>query len=200
MARSIVVRLGDEESTFGFTKVEREKLYGKKERVVVDENGRECDGAWLTPDGAVLVPMGGTAHLWMDERWDAREQSERLAVDLEGKPVQQKPSTLGVAQALREVDARRVLEIVTNNVYQLDPEALGPLLDTALKAGKIFELPFAYRDGFEADVALLLANDEGAFALIGRPAGFEMVGRDVAPPEEVAGPDDLDGDLDFNML
>ena len=54
MARSIVVRLGDEESAFGFTKVEREKLYGKKERVVVDETGRECDAAWLTPDGAVL--------------------------------------------------------------------------------------------------------------------------------------------------
>ncbi len=113
MARSIVVKLGDEESAFGFTKVEREKLYGKKERVVVDETGRECDSAWLTPDGAVLVPLGGTAHLWLNERWDAREQAERVAVDPNGKPQPPNPSTLGVVQTAREVDARRVLEIVT---------------------------------------------------------------------------------------
>ena len=45
MARSIVVRWEGSESAFGFTKVEREKLYGKKERVVVDENGNECQSA-----------------------------------------------------------------------------------------------------------------------------------------------------------
>jgi hypothetical protein len=200
MARSIVVQLGDEESTFGFTKVEREKLYGKRERVVVDESGRECDSAWLTPDGAVLVPMGGTAHLWMDERWDAREQSDRLAVDPNGQPLVTKPSTLGVAQTLREVDARRVLEIVTNGVYQLEPETLGAGLAAALKEGKIFEIPFAYRDGFESDCAILLANDEGTFALIGKPSGFEMVSREVVASDEPVGPDDLDADLDFGAM
>lgn len=200
MARSIVVRLGDEESAFGFTKVEREKLYGKKERVVVDETGRECDAAWLTPDGAVLVPMGGTAHLWMDERWDAREQTDRQAVDHEGKALEANPSTLGVVQNLREVDARRVLEIVTNGVYQLEPETLGATLEAALKGGKMFEVPFAYRDGYESDSAILLANDEGMFALVGKPSGFELVSRDVVVSEEAAGPDELDGDLDFGML
>lgn len=199
MARSIVVRLGEEESTFGFTKVEREKLYGKKERVIVDETGRECDSAWLTPDGAVLVPTGGTAHLWMDERWDAREQNERVAVDLAGQPLDSKPSTLGVAQTLTEIDARRVLEIVTTSVYELAPETLGSALEGALKEGRIFELPFAYRDGYESDTAVLLSNDEGMFALVGRPSGFEMIAREVIA-EEPGAPDDLDGDLDFGML
>jgi hypothetical protein len=200
MARSIVVKLGDEQSTFGFTKVEREKLYGKKERVVVDETGRECDTAWLTPDGALLVPMGGTAHLWVDERWDAREQSDRLAVDPSGQPLPVNESTLGVVQTLREIDARRVLEIVTTNVYQLDAEAIGATLAAALKEGRIFELPFAYRDGYERDTAILLANDDGTFVLVGQPSGFEMLARDVVFTEEPAGPDELDGDLDFGML
>ncbi len=205
MARSIVVRLGDEESTFGFTKVEREKLYGKKDRVIVDETGRECDAAWLTPDGAVLVPMGGTAHLWMDERWDAREQTDRVAVDPAGEPLQPNPSTLGVVQTLREVDAPRVLEIVTNGVYQLEPEAVGTTLADALKAGRMFELPFAYRDGayrdgYENDVAILVANDEGMFALVGRPSGFAFVSRDVIVSDEPLGPDELDGDLDFGVI
>ena len=200
MARSIVVRLGDEESAFGFTKVEREKLYGKKERVVVDETGRECDAAWLTPDGAVLVPMGGTAHLWMDERWDAREQTDRAAVDAGGQPLTPRESTLGVPQPLREGDARRVLDVVTSNVYQLDPETIGARLAAELAAGKFFETAFAYRDGYEIDVAILLGNDEGTFALVGRPSGFELVSRDVHPSDAPAGPDDLDGDLDFGML
>ena len=200
MARSIVVRLGDEESSFGFTKVEREKLYGRRERVVVDETGRECDAAWLTPDGAVLVPLGGTAHLWMDDQGEAREQSDRVAVDAAGKALDVQPSTLGVAQGLAEVDASRVLEIVTSAVYQLEPEALGPALGEALRAGRIFELPFGYRDGFERDVAILLSNDEGSFALVGRPAGFQMVSREVGAEADPAGPDELDGDLDFGVL
>jgi hypothetical protein len=200
VARSIVVRLGDEESAFGFTKVEREKLYGKKERVVVDETGRACDSAWLTPDGAVLVPLGGTAHLWMDERWDAREQTDRLAVDPTGQPLVSSASTLGAAQTAREIDARRALEIVTQGVYQLSPESLGAVLGEALRAGRMFEVPFAYRDGYESDVAILLANDEGMFALVGRPSGFAMVSRDVVYTDEPAGEDDLDGDLDFGVL
>lgn len=200
MARSIVVKLGEEESAFGFTKVEREKLYGKRERVVVDESGHACDSAWLTPDGAVLVPTGGTAHLWMDERWDAREQSERMAVDAEGAPLAPRPSTLGVPKEAREVDARRVLEIVTGGVYQLSPETLGATLGEALKAGRMFEVEFAYRDGYEGDVAILLANDEGMFALVGKPSGFEMVSREVVVTEEAAGPDDLDGDMDFGAM
>ena len=54
MAKNIVVRWGGEETAFGFTKVEREKLYGKKDRVVVDEQGRVCSSAWLTADGSAL--------------------------------------------------------------------------------------------------------------------------------------------------
>ena len=45
MARQILLRLGDEESAFGFVKVDREKLYGRKQRVVVDAQGRPCQSA-----------------------------------------------------------------------------------------------------------------------------------------------------------
>jgi hypothetical protein len=200
MARSIVVRLGDEESAFGFTKVEREKLYGKKERVVVDELGRECQAAWLTPDGAVLVPTGGTAHVWLDEKWDAREQSDRVAVDATNTPLSVIPSTLGVPKDLKEIDERRVLDLVTTNVYELAPETLGPTLAAALQAGRLFETEFTYRDGFEEDSLVLLGNEDGFFALVGRPSGFGFVSREVVSTDAAEGPDDLDSDLDFGML
>ena len=65
MAKSIVVRFQGEDSTFSFSKIERERIYGKKERVVVDEKGQTCSSAWLTADGSALVLSGGTAHVYV---------------------------------------------------------------------------------------------------------------------------------------
>ena len=65
--RELVMRYGDEESSFQFSKIDRSKLYGRKERVVLDEHGARCVAAYLTPDGSALVPPGGTAHLYVDE-------------------------------------------------------------------------------------------------------------------------------------
>jgi hypothetical protein len=201
MARNIVVRLGDEESAFAFTKVEREKLYGKKERVVVDEQNRRCSSAWLTADGSALVLSGGTAHVNVDERWTSYEQEDRRAVDLEGRPLETRPSTLGVAQALVEASVERLLDHTTSVVYQLEAEMLGEALRAALAAGKLFEAPFLYRDGLTPDVLFLLQNDEGVFALVGRPTGFDFVRREALPePETAEREDDLDGDLDFGMM
>lgn len=203
MARGIVVRLGGEggeESSFSFTKVEREKLYGKKERVVVDEDGKTCSPAWLTSDGTALVPLGGTAHVWIDERWGAHDQSERRAVDSEGRTLTPAPSTLGIAQEAVEVAPARLLEHVTHTVYELTPESIGETLRTALARQKIFEAPFVYREGFEPDRVFLVANDEGTFALVGKPTGFAMLERTQLAPAGPEGDDELEGDLDFSML
>lgn len=203
MARAIVVRLDGEESAFAFTKVDREKLYGRKQRVVVDESGRACAAAWLTADGTALVPNGGTAHVWCDERWDAAEQEERLAVDEGGHVLAACASTLGVAQDARTVDARRVLDHLVTSVYQLVPEAISEALAERLAAGEIVEAPFRYRDGYDEETLFLLSNDEGYFALVGRPTGFEPLAREALPLEIEPGGeegDELSDDLDFSMM
>jgi hypothetical protein len=199
MAKGIVLRWGGEESAFTFTKVEREKLYGRKDRVVVDETGRTCSPAWLTSDGTALVPLGGTAHVWMDDRWSAHDTSERRAVDVEGRALELHPSTLGVAQDAIEASPARVLEHVTHTVYELSPETLAEPLRAALAKGTIFEAPFVYREGHEPDRVFVLASEEGTFALVGKPSGFVMLER--AQPAPVGPEDDeLEGDLDFSML
>ncbi len=200
MAKGIVVRFGSEESSFALTKVEREKLYGKKERVVVDEAGRTCSPAWLTSDGTALVPLGGTAHVWIDERWGAHDTNERRAVDPDGLPLVPIPSTLGVAEDAVEVGAARLLEHVTHTVYELTPEALADSLRAVLGKGTILEVPFVYRESFEPDRAFVLANDEGIFALVGRPTGFSMLERAQLAAATPEGDDELEGDLDFSML
>lgn len=203
MARAIVIRFEGEESAFGFAKVEREKLYGKKQRVVVDESGRSCAAAWLTADGTALVPNGGTAHVWVDERWDAAEPDDRIAVDEAGRALEMRPSTLGVAQEGRIVDARRVLDSLVSAVYELTPELLGAGLEAELAQGRIVELPFRYRDGLEEDALFVLKNDEGLFALVARDAELDFLERETLPAALEPGGDEgdeLSGDLDFSMM
>ena len=201
MAKNIVVRWGGEESAFPFTKVERDKLYGSKERVIVDEQGRTCSSAWLTADGSALVLGGGTAHVNVDDAWTAYEQDERRAVDLEGRALEPQPSTLGVAQDLVEASVDRLLDCTTSVVYQLETDGISASLLAALSAGKIFEAPFLYRDGLSPDSVFLVKNDEGVFALVGRATGFDFVRRDALPePETAEREDELDADLDFSMM
>jgi hypothetical protein len=200
MARALVLKLGDEESRFGILKVDREKLYGKKERVVVDEENRPCAPAWLTADGSALVPLGGTAHVWIDERWTAFETDQRKAVDAEGQALPEVASTLDVAQLAEPVAPERLLEHVTHTVYELDVESLGATLKDALDRGLILECPFSYRGGHDHDRAFVVQNDQGIFALVGSPTGFQPLSREVLPEQADGENDELEGDLDFSML
>ncbi len=193
MARTIVVNLGGEVSEFAITSVRREKLYGKKKAVVVDQDGAECESAYLTRDGSALLPSGSMAYLYVDEELNVCERSDRVAVDADGVPLASVPSTLGVEQPLEgPVDPRRVLDHVTTALYELLPDNLGEELKAALDRGEIYETRFNYRSGFDDSPAFLLSNDDGYFALIGEPSEF-----DYLRPEEVDDvADDEDDDLD----
>lgn len=195
----IVLALDEEVSTFEPTKLEREKLYGKKSRLVVDAEGRACETAWLLADGSAVVGTGGTAHVYVDDGWTAFEPEERVQVGLDGAPVTKLASTLGVAQRLTRVAPATVLEITATTIYLLDGEELGPNLAGALRDGAIFEAPFLYRDGVEYERAFLLQNDQSIFAIIGRDHGFPMLEREALPIDVADGDEDAD-DLDFSMM
>jgi hypothetical protein len=201
MAKAIAVRLGGESSSFSFSRLDREKLYGRKERQVIDGDGHRCSSAWLSSDGAALVPSGGLTMLYVDDAFLTLERSSLKAVDQAGVDLPLQPCTLGVEQELVPVEARQVLDHAIHAVYQLQPETLGPDLDAHLKAGKIFRAPFNYRDDYALETMFVLGNEAGLFALVGTPHGFGLIHRDVAPVVPAADEqDDLSDDLDFNML
>jgi hypothetical protein len=200
MARGLVFTLDGETSSFGLTKVDREKLYGRKERVVVDENGVACAIAHLLSDGDTVVPPGGTTALYVDSHFQAVERSALKAVDATGNPLPIVPSTLGVPVPLKHVDARRVLDHMVGGVYQLEPEELGANLRAALEAGQLFEGRYNYREGYDDSAAFLLKNDQGIFALIADRLDFEFLQRDAPPPEPAADAEALEEELDFSMM
>lgn len=202
MARGMVVNFAGEVTELDLVKVEREKLYGRKLRVVVDAKGRSCQPALLSRDGSAVMPPGCVASLYLDEGFDVVERAELKAVDPGGQPLALVPSTLGAAQELEgPVDASEVLGHSIATVYQLKAAALGPTLKAALEAGKIFKARFNYREDYEAQTAFLLQNESGVFALIGEPSRFELLKRDApAAPAQSEAADALDDNLDFGMM
>jgi hypothetical protein len=201
MAKAITVQWNGESSSFSFSKLDREKLYGRKERQVMDPDGGRCTPAWLSSDGAALVPPGGVAMLFVDEAFLTIERSSLKATDAAGAELPIQPSTLGVEQVLEPVDAATVLDHCIATVYVLAPETLGPTLAAELAAGKIFRAPFNYRDDYMLETMFLVRNEAGIYALVGRPHGHTMVAKDMAPATAAEEEhDDLGDDLDFSMM
>lgn len=201
MAKSIAVRLGGESSSFAFAKLDRERLYGRKERQVVDDEGKRCSSAWLSTDGAALVPSGGLAMLYVDESFGTVERSALQAVDDQGAEVAQLPATLGVEQELEgPLPPSRVLDHAVHSVYVLTPETIGATLAAELKAGKVYGCPYNFRDDYTRQMLFLVANEAGTFALLGTAPAFAMVRRDAAPPAAAGEGDDMSEDLDFSMM
>lgn len=198
--RAIVVRYGDEQTEFAFSKVDRGKLYGRKERVILDENGDRCIPAYLTPDGAALVPPGGTAHVYVDEHFDHVPRGELEAVDEEGTALELVDSTLGEPQELTPTTPQRMLDHTVVSVYQLSAEELSAGLAKALEDGELFEAPYNYKAGYDPDTMFLLQNEHGVFGLVARPTGFEMLERETPVADDEDDADELDDDLDFSMM
>ena len=204
MARSIVVNYNGDVSEFGLTRVERQKLYGRKRKVVVDENENATQTAYLTRDGTALLPSGTIAMLYVDDEFNVASRSELVAVDpIEGTPMDPIDSTLGVEVPLEgPIDPKRMLDHTCKALYQLDPEQVDATLQKALEEGGIFETRFNYRKGFEDAPAFLFHNDEGYFAVIGNSAEFDYLRKETAnvvEEEDDEDPFDED-DLDFSMF
>jgi hypothetical protein len=204
MARTIVVNWDGEISEFAISRVNRQKLYGRKRKVVVDEEGAPTETAYLTRDGSALLLKGSMASLYVNEDFDVTERSDLQAVDAEGNALEKVDSTLGVEQPLEgPVEPNRVLDHVAKAVYQLDVEALGDQLRKALEDGDIFETKFNYRKGFDWDPVFLLHNGEGFFAVVGEESTFDFLYKEQMPNlEEEEDDEDPFGedDLDFSMF
>lgn len=199
--RAIVVRYGEEQTEFAFSKVDRGKLYGRKERVILDENGDRCIPAYLTPDGAALVPPGGTAHVYVDEQFDHVPRGDLKAVDDEGNELELVDSTLGEPQELTPTTAERILDHTVVSVYELTAEELSEGLKQALEDGELFEAPYNYKAGYDPDTMFLLQNEHGVFGLVARPTGFQMLERESpVDDDDDDDADELDDDLDFSMM
>lgn len=200
MARNIVLTYRGEDSTFGFSKLERSKLYGARRRVVLDREGEPCRRAELADDGSIVLQQGMMAQGYFDEDGVWYPNNQLIGLDEDGNPAPIFQSTLGQPQALQgPVPPETLLDARIQTVYMLDPEHLSDALAQALTDGLIFQFPFSYRTDHRSQVGFLLANEEGAFALIGEfaPPSWAELEDTIG---EVVPDDDEEDELDFEMF
>jgi len=217
MARAIVVARGSADgpqSRFGFQLIDRDKLYGRRKRVVVDDRGEPCVAGHLSIDGSVLLLGESRALLYLDEQGDVVDRAALVSVGEDGQPLTRLESTLDVAQPLYgPIPAERVLDHDVTSVYELSAEAGDGAADAppgeaatidkelveSLRRGEIWETVFNYMPGYERQTLFLVGGPEGLFALVARPASIAWIDRQSPPPEPI---DDGGGDdeLDFSMF
>lgn len=202
MTKQIVLDFEGVQSRFDFTPLRREQLYGKRRRLALDESGQPCTRASLLQDGSLLLRSGmtGQGYFTPDLQWVATKDLEGIGVD--GQPTPVVPSTLDVAQELLgPVPATEVLDLSVTSMYLLHEADVSDALISRLQAGDIFKFDFNFRDDFRAETALLLANDNGIFALIGYPSVAVWNDLATAPMEVTTAEESEDiDDLDFEMF
>ena len=197
MAKPVVVTHGSETLSFATTRVDRAKIYGTRKRIAVDARGRPCSKAQLSVDGSQMLLSGMTAQGYFtpDDRWVAR--NEMVGLDPDGNLVESKPSTLGVPQHIEgPVDPQEILALAVESVFFLEAEEgqASTGLVKKLKAGEVLKCAFNYAAGLEVEIAYLVANDEGVFAIVGKPVKERWVqqGEVFVPPDIEEDADDLD--------
>lgn len=200
MASTINLVLDGDEAVFTFSPVDRAALYGKRRRVALDESGQPCSRASLLDDGSMLLRSGMTAQGYFlpDGAWVP--QGELEAVNDDGSPAERVPSTLSAPQALSPATPEAVLDLRIQTVYALEPASLPDALAQQLTSGALFSFAFNYRPDYRPEAAILLANDEGYWALIGNPAPSDWQGLTSVTTVSEASDDAGDDDLDFEMF
>jgi len=200
MAKTLMVQLGGDTFSFELTEVERSDLYGTRKRIPIDDKGRTCSRAALTSDGSLLIASGMSGQGYFNSKGQYVPRAQLVGIDANGAVVESKPSTLGIAQVLNgPVDATNLLNLELMSVYLLTPlQTEGALLDR-LKDGDIYDCEFNYASSLEIEHAYLVANEQGIFALVGKPLRVDWVeeGASFALPIDTIEAAD---DLDFEML
>jgi len=200
MAKPLVVYHNNADVSFNLTRLERSKIYGSKKRVVLDSNGDVCTRAALTLDGALLLSSGMTSQGYFTNEGRWVQRSEMVGINAEGKVVESQPSTLGSSQIIEgPLDPHDLLDLDIESVYLLEPEDPESALSKSLKSGDLYRCPFRFSASLDSGTAILLANDEGFFALVGKTATYNWCEELTVLTDEISVGDESE-DLDFDSL
>ena len=204
MPKPLVLQFGGSEIPFILSKVERSDLYGFVEIEALDDQGRKCSMATLADDGKSVIGSGGTAMCTLSPEGQWLEKKTLKPCDHQGNVITPCASSYAAPVPLEKTaTVDEYLSHDIRSVYQISCETdFGPLM-AELKKGTIYQFPYSFRGGLEADAGfLLLAADGTPFLAIGTPTKLEFVGFEQAAgiSEESEGTAEEEETLDFSMM
>jgi hypothetical protein len=200
MAKTINLTYGSETAVFAYKPIDRAVLYGKRRRVAFDLDGNECAKASLLADGSLLIRSGMTAQGYFTEDQTWVPQSELEAISADGSTPELYPATVGEYVEAEKISATEALNLRFDTTYSLEAEELPSELKKELDSGSIFKFPFNPRADYQMETGILVANENGYFALIGEPVEYQFsaLSSVVSVADEAAS--DSSDDLDFEMF
>lgn len=200
MAKVIAVTFDGSVSTFEFKSIDRAAIYGKRRRVALDAEGKPCTRASLLDDGSMILRSGMTGQGYFLPNGTFLKQAELEGYDADGTPLAKAPSTLGVPQDLEgPVTPQEVLDLRVQSIYALAPDTIDESLKAELQSGSVYRFTFNFREDYRAEQAMLIANDNGFFALVGQPVHYEWSRLETVSELPASDFDSDDDDLDFDF-
>lgn len=199
MARSLIFKINGKELAVIPTKVDRRKLYGWTELLVIDSNNKQCRQAAINADGVTIVDQGATKTgiISEDGCWINRE--ELVAMKEDGSVVSPVESSFDSGCVLDQIaDIEEVLDTSISSVYQLGGEDAVELLSVI--GDNIYKFQFTYRTGYSSGIAFLLANPIGVFILTGNQTNIEYVGLEETGVIDDCEDAEMEEELDFSMM
>ena len=184
-------------------KLDRKKLYGWSEKIVLDDQENKCDTLTLYPDLAMIIPKGGVGLGSLSQSGQWVEKSDIVHVNKDGTPATLVPSSFDKEIELNNsVPIEVFLEHNITAVYSLQGEENHPNFVKAIQDNKeIFTFEFNYRAGYEGDPAFLLENNGEVFVLVGKKIEFEFCGLDESGILDEEEDDEFEDDeFDFSMM
>lgn len=196
MARKLRFQINDQGFEFSITKVDRDKLYGKKELIATDHTDRSLQKGFLDEWGSVVIASTGMGYVDKDLCWHGK--NELVAVDVMGNHLELKPSSFDEPVPLLDtVSLETYCEYEITSVYIMegfDKETFIPMIDLP---DQLYSFPFVYRATYDAKTAFLNVVGENLFMTIGTRAELEFLSKPQRTDLDLEEDDD---DIDFSMM
>jgi len=202
MAKKLIFKIKEKEYALEPLKLERKKLYGSKEKEVLDSDGNLCSTVSISSEYNLILPKGSIALGSIDSDGKWLDKSELVAVNGENKEVEIVPSSFDTPIDLTSsISAEEYLSHNITSVYSLQGEENTPEFVEYIKnSDEIYTFEFNYRADYEGDPAFIIENDGELFVLVGKKIEFEFIGLDEISQIDESEDDVEEDEFDFGMM
>lgn len=205
MAKPLNFKIGVQVYDLKPLKLDRKKLYGWVEKVVLDADDNECNTLSLFSDKAMLIPKGGISQGAITESGNWIDKSDMMYINNDGTPAELVPSSFDSEIELNNsISIESFLEHNITAIYSLQGEENHPDFVKAITDNQeIFTFVFNFRSSYEGDPAFVIENDGEVFVLVGKKIEFEFIGLDqsgILDEDDDDVTDEEENEFDFSMM
>lgn len=200
MGRKVSFKIQGDLLESEIVKVDRSKIYGSSEKIVLDTNKEECVLSDLY-EGSIILPKGSVGQVLIDDSGNSVSRSELIGFNLQGEKVEKVPSIFSIENNCKKVEIDDFISSSIKSIYQLNID------ETQIESWKkyflndeVYLFEFNYREDYEGDDAFLISNEEGFFISVGKKNEFEFLELSNVSVEDTDEDIEIEDDLDFSMF